>query len=189
MGKGRESRPARTMKPVFLVFCEGETEENYIDFIRREYRSPIKIIAKTEGNRISHDLIAKRQQELKMSKNEKITTFLMYDLDVLTVNDKLRQCDAQWLCSNPCIELWFLLHGKEQNAEITTSLCNSSLKKINTVWHDYRKPLLTDGQRKFLKSNVDAAIARARKLSDEKNPSSGVYKLVEAVRSAIAHSK
>lgn len=36
MGKGRERNKPRRMKPVFLVFCEGETEENYVDFIRRQ---------------------------------------------------------------------------------------------------------------------------------------------------------
>ena len=83
------------MKPVFLVFCEGETEENYIDLLRRLYKSPIKIVAKTEGNQISSKLIRQRQQELKISKSEKITTFLMYDLDIKAVNKKLESCKAE----------------------------------------------------------------------------------------------
>ena len=64
------------MKPVFLVFCEGETEENYVDFIRQQYKSPIKIISKTEGGHISQHLIQRRQNELKISKTDKISTFL-----------------------------------------------------------------------------------------------------------------
>lgn len=52
MGKIREKRPSRTMKPVFVVFCEGETEEAYLDFIKQTYRSPFKIIPKVEGERL-----------------------------------------------------------------------------------------------------------------------------------------
>lgn len=44
------------MKPVFLVFCEGETEETYLDYLKQAYRSPIKIIPKVEGGDISQRL-------------------------------------------------------------------------------------------------------------------------------------
>lgn len=43
MKRTREKAPSRCMKPVFLVFCEGETEEVYLDFIRKSFRSPIRI--------------------------------------------------------------------------------------------------------------------------------------------------
>ena len=34
MAKQRTASPSRTMKPVFLIFCEGETEEAYLDYLR-----------------------------------------------------------------------------------------------------------------------------------------------------------
>ena len=49
MAKQRLESPRRKMKPVFLVFCEGETEETYLDHLKQAYRSPIKIIPKVEG--------------------------------------------------------------------------------------------------------------------------------------------
>lgn len=169
------------MKPVFLVFCEGETEENYIDLLRRQYKSPIKIVAKTEGNQISQRLISQRQQELKISKNEQITTFLMYDLDIKAVNKKLESFKAVWLCSNPCIELWFLLHSKAQAAELKTSQCISLLKKSDAVWKEYCKPVLSDTQKTLLWENKSIATERAKQLKEGMNPSSCVYKLIEAI--------
>ena len=65
-----EESPRRKMKPVFLVFCEGETEETYLDHLKQAYRSPIKIIPKVEGGDISQRLIDARRRELKISKND-----------------------------------------------------------------------------------------------------------------------
>lgn len=106
MGKIREKRPSRTMKPVFVVFCEGETEEAYLDFIKQTYRSPFKIIPKVEGGKITRHLIQARCRELKISKNENIQVYLMYDMDKPDITAKLLQLKAHLLLSNPCIELW-----------------------------------------------------------------------------------
>lgn len=48
MAKQRTASPSRTMKPVFLIFCEGETEEAYLDYLKQAYRSPIRIVPKIE---------------------------------------------------------------------------------------------------------------------------------------------
>lgn len=181
MAKGRSKNVSRKMKSVFLVFCEGETEENYLDFIRRQYKSPIKIVPKTEGNRISQQLICKRQGELKISKNEQISTFLMYDLDVAPVVEKLKSCKATWICSNPCIELWFLLHLKAQTAELTTDNCMHVLQKTHADWKNYEKPFITEMQKKLLWENKAIATERAKALKEAANPSSSIYKLLEAI--------
>lgn len=168
MARGRDKSVSRKMKPVFLVFCEGETEENYVDFIRRQYKSPIKMVPKTEGNAISQRIICQRQNELKLSKDEQISTFLMYDLDVAPMVEKLKSCGAVWLCSNPCVELWFLLHIH-------------ALQKANEIWQNYQKPLLTEAQKNFLWKNKTVAVERAKSLTENDNPSSSVYKLIEAI--------
>lgn len=32
MARNREERPPRKMRPIYIVFCEGETEEMYVHF-------------------------------------------------------------------------------------------------------------------------------------------------------------
>ncbi len=45
MRRERKSNPKK-MRPQFLVLCEGETEEAYINFLKQRYRLPIKIVSK-----------------------------------------------------------------------------------------------------------------------------------------------
>lgn len=94
MAKQRTPSPSRTMKRVFLVFCEGETEETYLDYLKQTYRSPIRIVPKVEGGSISQRLIDATKRELKISKTDKILVFLMYDMDVPAINGKLNDCRA-----------------------------------------------------------------------------------------------
>ena len=56
MGMERISRP-RKMRPQFLVLCEGETEENYVRFLRQNYRLPIEIVPKIVGSCITSDIV------------------------------------------------------------------------------------------------------------------------------------
>ena len=55
MARERKSTP-RNMRPQFLVICEGETEENYVNFLRQYYRLPIKIVSKIIGSKISQKI-------------------------------------------------------------------------------------------------------------------------------------
>lgn len=48
MARERKSNP-RKMKPLFLVLCEGETEETYINLLKQRYRLPIRIVSKILG--------------------------------------------------------------------------------------------------------------------------------------------
>ena len=52
------------MRPQFLVLCEGETEEAYINFLKQRYRLPIKIVPKIIGSNISQRLINQYKKEL-----------------------------------------------------------------------------------------------------------------------------
>lgn len=180
MARKREQSPLRKMKPVFLVFCEGKTEEAYLNFLKRNYRTPIKIIPTIKGGNISQRVINKESKQIGIEDNEQVTAFLMYDLDVEDVNKKLRECDATWLCTNPCIELWFLLHCKEQTKVTTTKNCIAELKS-NSIWTQYEKSYFTDTQQNFLWSHKADAIQRAKNLKENQNPSSSIYKLLEAI--------
>ena len=53
MGRERKSNP-RKMRPQFLVLCEGETEEAYINFLKQRYRLPIKIVSKIVGSKLRY---------------------------------------------------------------------------------------------------------------------------------------
>ena len=85
--------------------------------------------------------------------------------------------DVILLSSNPCIELWFLLHFKEQKSSITT---NNLLQQLKKTFPNYKKGHLFNQE--SLLSNYPQAIERAKKLTDFKNPSSSLYELLKLLK-------
>lgn len=86
------------------------------------------------------------------------------------------------LLSNPCFEIWLLLHAKDQKTVIETDALVKELKKSAPVWKNYSKSAFTDTQKSFLNDNTDVAVARAKKLPEFLNPSTGIYKLIEMLK-------
>ena len=153
MARGKSSRPARKMKPVILVLCEGETEAQYVESLRQKYRLPIKIVSKVVGQQISQKLINRHKKELKISGSENIDCFLMYDADVRSVVQNILQCNAKAVLSRPSIEVWFLAHEeKVPETDFSGEECISRLKQ-HAVWKEYRKANLSDSQKKVLWEN------------------------------------
>ena len=74
--KKRVSR-GKQMKPIFFVFCEGETELEYVRFLRSLYRAPIQVIAKKGKSNISEDAIEHSKREYMTTEKDKV--FLMYE--------------------------------------------------------------------------------------------------------------
>jgi len=126
-----------------------------------------------------------RKKEMKISKTDKLLVFLMYDMDVPEVNKRLMGCQAFRLLSNPTIEYWFLLHGRDWQNHISTDEAFDELLKIDSCWAEYKKASLTETQKKFLWENRIEASDRARKLKLFENPSSGVFNLILALEKSI----
>lgn len=182
MASKRESSPSLRMRKIALIICEGETEVCYINLLKTWYKSPVRIISHIEGTKITPSLVEKRTKELKISQWDKVHTFLMYDMDVEVINEKLQRCKAEMLLSNPCFELWLLLHAKDQKTSIDTDAVIKELMKSAPVWKNYSKSAFTDTQKSFLNNNTDVAVARAKKLDEFQNPSTGIYKLIEMLK-------
>jgi len=175
------------MKSVFLVFCEGETEETYVNFLRQKYRLPIKIISHITGLALSQNRIERLIKAERIGPNDKITSFLMYDLDIEEIAKKISACkNSISIASNPSTELWFLLHCGEQNAFISTNACIEKLRKTATEWKNYKKGILTESQKKILWENRQIAGKRAMKLRNGINPSSMIYLLLDEMESVKA---
>lgn len=188
MANKREPSPSLRMRKIALVICEGETEVCYINLLKTWYKSPVRIVSHIEGTKITPSLVEKRTKELKISQRDKVHTFLMYDMDVQAINEKLQKCKAEMLLSNPCFEIWLLLHAKDQKAAIETDALIKELKKSAPVWKNYSKSAFTDTQKSFLNDNTDLAVARAKDMREFQNPSTGIYKLIEMLSSDARQS-
>lgn len=178
MGKKARISKGKQMKPNFFVFCEGETEIAYVKFLRSLYRAPIQVIPKKGKSNISEDYIEKSKNEYVQTEQDKV--FLMYDLDVEGMLEILQKIpNAELLVSNPCIELWFLLHYQEQKTEMSSDKCIQKLLKVSK---EYKKGALSEEEKKVFAENRELAAERAKKQVDYKNPSTTVFKLLEELK-------
>ena len=179
MGRKVRVSKGKQMKPNFFVFCEGETEMAYVKFLRSLYRAPIQVIPKKGKSNISEDYIERSKIEYVRTEQDKV--FLMYDLDVDGILEHLQKIpNAELLVSNPCIELWFLLHYQEQKAEITSEKCVQKYQKVST---QYKKGALSEEEKQVLAESKDIDIKRAKKLLEFNNPSTTIYRLLEMLKS------
>lgn len=169
------------MKPNFFVFCEGESEVAYISHLRSQYRVPIQIIPKKSDSNISVKYIRNCIQDYIRTENDKI--FLMFDLDVDGMLNHLQSIpDAVLLVSNPCIELWYLLHFEECHAEITQNVC---IKKLKKHLEHYAKGSLTLKDKQLLSERTPGATARAKALTIHTNPSTTIYRIIDLLESLL----
>ncbi len=178
--KERTSR-GRMMRPNYFVFCEGETEMAYVGWLRTKYRAPIQIIARKTLLNITPELIARCKQLYVQTRSDK--TYLMYDLDVESMWERLQKIpNVTLLVSNPCFELWLLLHHVDQQSALSSVEC---VKRLEVLDPAYRKGGLSTTMVIALNEHCQEAIARAKRLTTYANPSATVYQIVEDLNQVI----
>lgn len=176
MGRERISKP-RKMRPQFLVLCEGETEEAYINLLKQKYRIPIKIVTKIVGDKISQKLIDRHKKELS-SNPSKVKTFLMYDGDVSKILETLKNCEGIMLISKPCIEIWFIAHYKKvPETDLSSDSCLKQLCSISG-WEQYKKAVLTIKQQDSLWDNRMTAVENMKDKTETSKTYSTVYQFI-----------
>lgn len=175
MGRQIRKFKGKTMKPNFFVFCEGESEVAYISHLRSQYRVPLQIIPRKSDSNISVRYIENCKREYIATQKDK--TFLMYDLDVSGMSVHLQSIpDAVLLVSNPCVELWYLLHFEECYAELSQNMC---IQKLKRHLEHYTKGVLALNEKQLLSGKTSEATTRAKVLETYNNPSTTIYQMIE----------
>lgn len=115
--RGRRSTP-RAPKPRLLIVCEGKrTEPNYFEGFRKEHRNVIISVCESPGKtpiQIVRYAIEKAD-ELDIGKVPGDSAWCVFDVDDCMDKDMRKAVDMargrlELAVSNPCFELWFLLH-------------------------------------------------------------------------------
>lgn len=182
MARKAKQPKGKRMNPTFFVFCEGKTEAAYVDLLRRNFRVPVEIIARVSDSNISKPYIDRCKCDRFTTPEDK--TFLMFDLDVPGMLDRLKKIqDATLLLSNPCIEYWFLLHYVDVNREISSSECLALLRSKDPA---YSKGEFSTAMKRVLIEDIEAAGDRAKTKDIYANPSSTVHMLTDNI---INHKK
>lgn len=177
MARERKSNP-RKMRSQFLVLCEGETEENYVNFLRQNYRLPIKIVPKIIGSKISQKIINRYKKELEGSEDT-IKTFLMYDADLPEVVESLKKCEGVLLLSRPCIEIWFIAHYKKTpETDFSSENCVRQLKSL-PGWDNYKKSVLSLAHENELWNKRMIAVSNMESKPESSKTYSSIFEFIK----------
>ena len=195
--KTRKS-PKEKTKPVYLVVCEGKnkTEKLYLNNYNKRCSD---YILKLES---SEDTDPESMLEICMYYIDKydISTldgdkvFCLMDLDnskkkITLVKQLLSQYpDVQIITSNPCFEIWFLLHFTNK---ISSRTQNSVINELKKHIKNYEKSKDVYKCTKEIRENTMIALDRAYEknkqyessniniLDSNANPNTEVYKLID----------
>jgi hypothetical protein len=198
----RRRRPFRVPRARFLIACEGTvTEPHYFSEMRRLQRSPIEleiieggtpktIVERAVERKKEAEWRAQRQRDDNLLFDE---IWCVFDVDthpfLPEAKQQARDNGISVAISNPCFELWILLHFQEQHAHIERGavqrLCREHLP-------DYKKRPPCDR----LAPRCAEAMHRAAELDQwhgtrgttGENPSTGVYRLVDRIQHSVADS-
>lgn len=193
-GAVRRPRRPRTRKKRFLVYCEGrETEPTYFRGLIQFLRSQLIEIEIGDEQKDPKGLVelakAKRDQAKRAAKREKDDSLLydevwcVFDVDRHTrLPDAVQQaaaCSISLAISNPCFELWILIHFRDQWAYISGNEAQSVVRRFI---RDYEKKV----DYTWIAGKGAAAIERAITMDRRAkeggnklvNPTTGVWRLV-----------
>lgn len=177
--KARKYGKPRTPRKVILVICEGDTEKAYVDMLRLHYRLPITIKARVVGNRINERLVNQFLKEEGLKGEDDAQVVYIYDADIKPLVEHLKKLSGTLILSDPCIEFWFLLHGRDYYRFISSGEIVDILERSHTVWKGYVKGILTEKQKEFLLTHGEEASARAKLLDANATPGTNVYQFLE----------
>lgn len=205
MGQSRRNRdrkparraPFRNPKPVILVVCEGKnTEPQYLDGYKRHVHNPRVDIEVARETGVPRSLVqiakekkeaaddeAKRQRDPNLAYD---SVWCVFDIDnhpnVGEAKEMARDNGIKLAISNPCFELWLLLHFRENPGMQHRHVMKEMLEAF-VPGYDKRVEFVTyaDGH--------SAAVTRARRMDEQaladgeegRNPTTGVYKLTEMI--------
>ena len=119
-------RPARREKPYIIVFCEGESEQAYVDFLRKEFEE-VASIRRPKATGLFEEAESKFKKDKKLKDYAEVTDEIWFFFDVetkdiatwdarLKIIKYLRSLrkkpgiKVRLLMTTGCVEYWLLLH-------------------------------------------------------------------------------
>ena len=191
----RQSQVVRETRRVIRVIAEGTvTEPDYLARYAQEHRDRIRVSidpAPKWSDPVSLVRETRRQKQMRSSRDPEFDEFwCVFDVDahddVNRAVAEARDAGIETAVSNPCFELWLVLHIESQTAHVDRDTIQRRARGLGlldgksipeSAW-----PTLLDG--------YDDAKRRARKLDTRhlgvsppgSNPSSGVWRLIDTIR-------
>jgi hypothetical protein len=192
----RRRGPQRNPKAEIVVVCEGKvTEPQYLVELARHYRSLISmdlIIEKGAGVPLS---ILKRAREMlhrrdgDFGKNDQVWAVFDRD-DHPEVTRAINEAVASGISvgfSNPCFELWLVLHYRDHDAPVSRRQIQRVLRSLMPKYNPRGSKEISFAQIcdavEIAEARAEAMdIRRAKERDARGNPCSTIYKLTREIR-------
>lgn len=180
----RRRRPFREPRTRILVLCCGKrTEPEYFKGLVQHVRNPSVTVKVKSG--ISDPAGLVEQAKARLGADDFDQVWCVVDVDEFDIDRAVEGSGSvagvRLAVSNPCFDLWLLLHFQEQTAYVAT--CGKLGERLRRRVANYEKAVEF---RRFA-PGVARAVAGAKRLGDTEtdfpNPSTGVWRLVELISS------
>lgn len=186
---GRRCQRAARRQPqrkVFLIVCEGETEEAYFRTVKAHFREPgtpnLKIV------RDRSDPVRAVEKGIRQNKDGDFDhVFCIVDGDkpdriALARKRMGKRDDFDLIVSLPCFEVWLLLHFDRSDAPFAE--CAEVCVRLKENLPDYVKGLHYDFT--VITDRIDDAIDNALWLAglNRANPATDVHNVLNSIRPA-----
>ena len=129
-------RPTKRRKPYIVVFCEGESEQAYTDFLKKEFED-VASIKRPSSTGLFEEADSKYKKDKKYRDYAEVTDEIWFFFDVetkdiaawdarLKIIKRLRSLRkkpgirVRLLMTTGCIEYWLLLHYELYTPPIQT---------------------------------------------------------------------
>lgn len=148
-----------------MVVCEGATEEQCIEDLRKKYRLPsVRVVVVGEAGE-PHSVVKTAREEAGANKKDHPEVWVAFDRDDhdhwTGALQSARARGYGLAVSNPCIELWGLLLHEDQTAWISRADAQSRLKEIHPGYDHARNAYF---DRTFILAHTEDARLRAELL-------------------------
>ena len=197
----RRTTPQRERRQI-LVFVEGaRTEDGYLKHWGRRHRGQVIVnVHERHGTplQLVDWAVSAQRREVYEARHGRGSPhdeiWCVFDQDEHPKVDeaiaRAEQHGIQVALSNPCIELWFILHYEDQTGHIGAGKAKKRALELTGC-----KETLTETALKDLEARHDQAAMRAKALENKHegdgspprhNPSSEIWRLVERIRTPPA---
>ena len=190
---GGRRQATRELKQGIYIVGEGFTERYYFQHLKEygqyNYKIEPRLFGKTSFKQI--DEIVK-----DLSKNKNIVVIVVFDLDVVSNDNKVKKTFEDFikqykkkenviLCgTKPSIEYWFLLHFENMTKELSSSEVIRELKKHINDYDKKQEYLQKDKWFNIMmkEGNMQKAIERAKNNKNENGSYSNIWKGLEKIQ-------
>jgi hypothetical protein len=179
----RRRSPARRSRPLVLVVCGAKcTEPQYFRSLRDSLQSCAVDIVLTRQAKAPSQVVEHAASYADRSTKDFDEIWCVVDVDEFDIESTVqeaRRAGIELAVSNPCFELWLLLHVEDCRSQAPK--CATALKRLLKRVPRYNKTRLDFAH---FACGVDQAVNRARTLDPSGarfglNPSTNVWRLVE----------